>query len=97
MIDGDKRCGCGAGHKTFGECIRAKSLKVEGCRSAVGGPDRTAQKKWDKELDDYKAARAQGIQPSGTTTAKIREAVEISNKVGKAFDASTGTFSDKGV
>lgn len=92
MIDGDKRCGCGAGHQTFGECIRSKGLRIEGCRDAVGGPDRTRQKKWDAELDAYRAARAQGIQPAGTTKAKVEQAVDVSNRVGKAFDASTGSF-----
>jgi hypothetical protein len=42
-------------------------------------------KKWDKELALYRSARAQGIQPEGTSTAKIRKAIDISNKTGKAF------------
>ena len=44
-------------------------------------------KKWDKELQAYRDARAQGIQPSGTSTKKIQEAVDISNKTGKAYQA----------
>lgn len=83
-------------HQTFGECMRAKSLKVAYCNSA-SGHDYTRQKRWDNELQAYRDARAQGIQPAGTTTAKIREAVELSDMAGKAFDASTNTFSDKGV
>jgi hypothetical protein len=46
-----------------------------------------SDKKWNAELDAYKNARAQGIQPSGTTMAKVQEAVEISNKTGKAYGA----------
>jgi hypothetical protein len=42
-------------------------------------------KKWDKELALYRSAREQGIQPEGTSTAKIRKAIDISNKTGKAF------------
>ena len=42
-------------------------------------------KKWDKELALYRSAREQGIQPEGTSTAKIRKAMEISNKTGKAY------------
>lgn len=49
----------------------------------------TTNKKWNKELQDYRDARAQGIQPAGTTTQAIRAAVEISNKTGVAFDANT--------
>jgi hypothetical protein len=63
------------------------------CRSAAGY-DLTRQKKWDKELAEYKRARAQGIQPEGTTTAKVRRAVDISNKAGKAYDAGTRSFKD---
>ena len=44
-------------------------------------------KKWDKELQAYRDARAQGIQPAGTSTKKIQEAVDISNKTGKAYQA----------
>lgn len=92
MIDGDKRCGCGAGHKTFGECVRSKGLRIEGCRDAVGGSDRTRQKKWDAELDSYREARAQGIQPATTRKADIERAVRMSDQAGKAYDAGTGTF-----
>jgi hypothetical protein len=42
-------------------------------------------KKWDNELALYRTARAQGIQPDGTTTAKIRKAIDISNKTGQAY------------
>jgi hypothetical protein len=44
-----------------------------------------SSKKWDKELALYRSARDQGIQPEGTSTAKIRKAIDISNKTGKAF------------
>lgn len=49
-------------------------------------------KKWDAELQLYRDARAQGIQPSGTSTAKIRRAMDISDKAGKAWDASSKDF-----
>ena len=44
-------------------------------------------KKWDKELALYRSARAQGIQPDGTSTAKIRKAIDVSNKTGIAYGA----------
>jgi hypothetical protein len=47
-----------------------------------------AQKKWDKELDLYRSARAQGIQPEGTTTAKIRKALDVSDKTGHAYGSA---------
>lgn len=46
-----------------------------------------SSKKWDKELQAYRDARAQGIQPAGTSLKQVREAVEISNKTGKAYQA----------
>ena len=42
-------------------------------------------KKWDKELALYRSARAQGIQPEGTSTAKIRKAIDVSNRTGIAY------------
>jgi hypothetical protein len=49
----------------------------------------TTQKKWDKELGLYKQARAQGIQPDGTSTKQIQKAIDVSNRTGVAYDASS--------
>jgi hypothetical protein len=43
--------------------------------------------KWDAELKAYKDARAQGIQPAGTSMKAVQKAVDISNKTGKAYGA----------
>ena len=43
--------------------------------------------KWDAELKAYKDARAQGIQPDGTSMKAIQKAVDISQKTGKAYGA----------
>lgn len=48
-----------------------------------------SNKKWHGELDAYRAARAQGIQPAGTSMAHIKAAVEASNITGTAYDADT--------
>jgi hypothetical protein len=45
-------------------------------------------KKWDNELKLYRDARAQGIQPEGTSTAKIRKALDISDKTGHAYGSA---------
>ena len=73
-------------HQTFGECLRAKGLRIAYCNSAAG-QDYTAQKKWDADLAAYKDARRQGIQPSGTSRAQVDRAVQMSDKVGKAYEA----------
>jgi len=68
-------------HLTFGECMRAKNLQVAPIANLV------ASKAWDRELNEYRAAKAQGINPSSTKTKNIRDAVEISQRTGKAFDS----------
>ena len=46
-------------------------------------------KKWTAELNAYKDARAQGIQPAGTTMRHVQEAHRASEVLGKAYDADT--------
>jgi hypothetical protein len=67
-------------HRTFGECMRSKGLQLNPNLSDTG-----ASKAWDAELSAYRDLRRQGIQPSGTTMQKIREADEISQRTGTAF------------
>lgn len=45
------------------------------------------QKTWDSELSAYRSARAQGVQPDGTTMPKIRAAMEKSDASGVAYGA----------
>ena len=45
-------------------------------------------KKWDKELNLYRDARKQGIQPDGTSTAQIQKAMDVSDKTGHAFGSA---------
>ena len=47
----------------------------------------TTQKKWDKELQLYRDAKAQGVQPAGTSTKAIRSALEASETLNKPYDA----------
>ena len=46
----------------------------------------TTQKKWDKELAFYKDARAQGVQPEGTTRTAVQKALEASEVLNKPYD-----------
>lgn len=73
--------------ESYAACLRQKAPRVAYCNSA-GGFDATAQKRWDRDLAAYKDARAQGIQPSSTSRAAVDRAVAISDKAGKAWDAS---------
>ena len=42
-------------------------------------------KKWENELNAYKSARAQGIQPDGTSLSQVRKAIDTSEKTGVAY------------
>ena len=80
------RTGCPTqDHENWGACLRASNLEMS--TGDANNKKVMSEKKWNAELNAYKSARAQGIQPSGTTMAKVQEAVEISNKTGKAYGA----------
>lgn len=66
---------------------KAKSLQLN--TGDANSQKTVSNKKWNSELDAYRKARAQGIQPAGTSMAHIKAAVEASNTMGKAFDADT--------
>ena len=55
---------------------------------SVNGSDFTTEKKWDKELANYADARAQGVQPSGTSAMAVHDAMRMSDDFGKAVDMS---------
>ena len=81
------RSGCKTqDHDSYAECCRDGAPRVI-YANAASGHDYTAQKKWDQELADYRAARAQGIEPAGTDRRSIDEAVKVSDMAGKAFNA----------
>ena len=56
-----------------------------------------SNKKWDGELDAYRAARAQGIQPEGTSMAAVQRAVNASEIMGKPYanDMTSAKFINK--
>lgn len=73
------RTGCPTqDHKSYAECARGLQL-------AVGNALSLAQKEWDSELALYRAARAEGIQPDGTTREKIEYAKKESDRTGVAY------------
>lgn len=73
-------------HSSYAECLRAGLPRIAYSNSA-GGWDATRQKKWDAELDAYRAATAEGIQPATTKMRDIQEAKRISDQTGTAFRA----------
>lgn len=78
------RSGCPTqDHASWGACARAANLKVAYC--GIGGGDATVQKRWDSELDLYRQARKQGVQPDGTKTTQIMSALKASDAAGAAY------------
>jgi len=75
-------------HNSYVEgCFACKISTLELNTGDAGRADSMSQKKWDKELQSYRDARAQGIQPAGTSTQAIREAHQASETLGKAYNA----------
>lgn len=71
------------------DCFGCKVRTLELNTGDANSQKAMSNKKWNSELDAYRDARAQGIQPAGTSMAHVKAAVEASNVMGKAFDADT--------
>lgn len=80
MSVGEKcRTGCRErNHRSYAECLRSAGV---GVNLSV-----TPNNPWDKDVDRYKAARAEGIQPDGTSRRAVEEAVAFSDRFGTAYD-----------
>lgn len=74
------------GHSTFGACMRAKGIRVGWARSAAGF-DLSKEKRHESELQSYRDARRQGVQPETTKGADIDRAMRASDEVGVAYGA----------
>lgn len=84
-VSGNCSAGCPTqDHATYGECIRSKGLRVAYCQSA-NGHDKSSQDRWDAELNEYRSAVAQGLEPDTTATRDTRKAVAWSEKTGIAY------------
>lgn len=74
-------------HPEFVEgCFGCKVSTLQMNPGDAAGSKMVPKKKWDAELNAYAAARAQGIQPDGTSMKKIQAAVKASENMGKAYD-----------
>lgn len=71
------------------DCFGCKARSLQLNTGDANSSKAMSNKKWNGELDAYRAARAQGIQPAGTSMAHVRAAVEASNAMGSAYDADT--------
>jgi len=71
------------GEDCFG--CKAKGLQLNTGDTTRDIPD----KKWTSELQAYRNAREQGMQPAGTTRKHIEEAYSASEALGKAYNSET--------
>ena len=70
-------------------CFACKVGTLQVNTGDAGRAESMSQRKWDAELDAYKAARAEGIQPAGTSMKAVEEARQASDNLGRAFNAET--------
>lgn len=74
------RTGCPTkDHRNYAECARGIGINLTA----------TPNNAWDRELNAYRSAKEQGISPAGTSMAKIRHAVEVSDRTGVAYNYET--------
>ena len=70
-------------------CFGCKGLSIQMNAGDADSRRARPQKKFNAELEAYRAAKAEGISPSGTTMEKIQQAREASDKLGRAYNAET--------
>jgi hypothetical protein len=68
-------------------CFGCKGLTLSMNAGDADSRRTMPNKKFNREIEAYKEARAQGIQPAGTSINKIEEAVKASETLGRAYDA----------
>lgn len=79
------RSGCRTkDHATYAECLRAASVQMP---AVLTSPLSSMYATTKRELSDYQRVRSHGIQPEGTTTAKIEAAVKATEMLGRPYNA----------
>lgn len=68
-------------------CFGCKGMSVQMNAGDADSRRSMPNKAFNKELDAYKDAVAQGIQPAGTSMRKIQEAVKASETLGRPYNA----------
>jgi len=68
------------------DCFGCKALFLQMNTGDADSRRTMPNKAFNQELNAYQAARAQGIQPNGTSMAKIQEAIKASEVLGKPYD-----------
>lgn len=66
-------------HTSWGECMRAKSLRIAYCNSAAGS-DATRQKRFDAENARYRDAVSAGLNPTSVRESAVNAAYDAASK-----------------
>lgn len=74
-------------HESYAECLQSKRPLDKNSTRSVD-PLYAREYRNAVEINEYKAARAQGIQPKGSKLSDIRYAVAASQSVDKALTIS---------
>jgi len=79
------RSGCREkNHSSYAECLRAANVQQA---ATMNSPMQKYYDTTKNELSAYRTARANGIQPEGTTMKKIKAAEQASRVLGRAYNA----------
>jgi len=68
-------------------CFGCKAKGLQLSTGDANGRAAMPRRKWEGELQAYRDARRQGIQPAGTTMDKIVAAEQASENLGRAYNA----------
>ena len=77
-------------HPEFVEgCFGCKVSTVQLNAGDANSSKMVSGRKWNAEIDAYKQARAEGIQPAGTSMKAVEAARKASDTLGRAYDAGS--------
>jgi len=81
------RTGCKTkDHESWGACARASELQLN---AVMTSPLKAVFEVTNSELPRYQRLRKEGIQPEGTSTSKMDEAVKASKLLGRPYNGNT--------
>jgi hypothetical protein len=68
-------------HRSYGDCLRSKNLQVQDVETHRLSVNQ------NRVIDDYVAARRDGLQPEGVTAKAVKQAREFTDITGVPFRA----------
>lgn len=78
------RSGCKTkDHATYAECLLAANIKVN---DIINSPLQSMYEATKQDLAAYQRARANGIQPGGTSLEKVKQAERASQLLGRPYN-----------